>query len=92
MTDVNQQQEELELAQVIVATLDLELQPADIDPEDPLYGEGLGLDSIDILEIALAISQTYGVKLRADDERNFAIFASLRALNRYIQEHRGGEE
>lgn len=89
MIDDNQQQEELKLAQVIVETLDLELQPADIHPEDPLYGEGLGLDSIDILEIALAISRTYGVKLRADDERNFAIFASLRSLSRYIQEHRG---
>jgi len=48
----------------------------------------LGLDSIDILEIALAISKTYGLKLRSDDENNTKIFSSLRSLNRHIQEHR----
>lgn len=79
---------ELELAQLIVATLNLEVHPSEIDPEAPLYGEGLGLDSIDILEIALAISKTYGFKLRSDDENNDRIFSSLRSLSRHIQEHR----
>lgn len=79
---------ERELAQLIVATLSLEVQPSEIDPEAPLYGEGLGLDSIDILEIALAISKTYGFKLRSDDENNDRIFSSLRSLSRHIQEHR----
>jgi acyl carrier protein len=77
--------EEAALAQLIVSTLNLEVAACDIDPQAPLYGEGLGLDSIDILEIALAVSQTYGVKLKADDEDNIRIFHSLRSLNSYIQ-------
>ena len=80
--------EELRLAELIVTTLNLEVPPTDIDPEAPLYGEGLGLDSIDILEIALAVSKVYGVKLRADDENNAEIFKSLRSLNHYIQTNR----
>jgi acyl carrier protein len=80
--------EELELAGLIVTTLNLETAAADIDPEAVLYREGLGLDSIDILELALAISKTYGVQLRADDENNLKIFSSLRSLNRHIQQHR----
>ncbi|MGB5079189.1 MAG: phosphopantetheine-binding protein [Burkholderiales bacterium] len=81
-------EEELKLAQLIVATLNLETQAADIDPSAPLFGDGMGLDSIDILEIALAISKTYGVKLRSDDEHNRNIFDSLRSLNQHIQQHR----
>jgi len=80
--------EELELAQLIVATLNLETRAAEIEPSAPLFGEGLGLDSIDILEIALAISKAYGVKLRSDDEQNRNIFDSLRSLNQHIQQHR----
>lgn len=80
--------DELELARLIVVTLNLEVQAEDVDPSAPLYGEGLGLDSIDILEIALAASKTYGVKLRADDENNRKIFGSLRSLSQHIQQHR----
>jgi len=79
---------ELELAQLIVTALNLEMAAAEIDPAAPLYNEGLGLDSIDILEIALVISKTYGVKVRSDDENNSRIFSSLRALSSHIQEHR----
>lgn len=80
---------EAELAQLIVETLNLDQKAAEIDPEAPLYGDaGLGLDSIDMLEISLTVSQRYGVKLRADDKGNEAIFASLRCLNAYIQAHR----
>jgi acyl carrier protein len=79
---------ELELAQLIVRTLNLEISASDIAPEAPLYAEGLGLDSIDILEIALAVSQSYGVKLRSDDENNDEIFRSLRSLSQYIKAHR----
>lgn len=82
--------EEAALAELIVKTLNLETSAADIDPEAPLFGEGLGLDSIDILEVALAVSQTYGVKLRADDENNTAIFQSLRRLSGEIQVRRAG--
>lgn len=77
---------ELDLATLIVNTLTLEADPEDIDPDAPLYGEGLGLDSIDILEVALAVSKAYGVKLRADDENNTKIFSSLRTLNSHIQQ------
>ncbi|CAO3358389.1 phosphopantetheine-binding protein [Azospirillum palustre] len=77
---------ELDLATLIVNTLTLEADPEHIDPDAPLYGEGLGLDSIDILEVALAVSKTYGVKLRADDENNTKIFSSLRTLNSHIQQ------
>ncbi len=78
-----------ELAQLIVETLNLDVAAATIDPEAPLFGEGLGLDSIDMLEIALAVSQTYGVKLRADDTDNQQIFRSLVSLNEHIQQTRG---
>lgn len=79
---------EMELASLIVTTLNLEVVPSEIDPTAPLYGAGLGLDSIDILEIALAVSKTFGVKLRADDKNNVKIFSSLRSLNQYIQQNR----
>ena len=80
--------EELELARLIVTTLKLEMDPAQVSPTAPLYGEGLGLDSIDVLELALAISKTYGVKLRSDNKDNASIFGSLRSLSRHIQAHR----
>jgi acyl carrier protein len=80
--------DELALARVIVNTLDLEVQPEDIAPSAPLYGEGLGLDSIDMLEIALAVSKQYGVKLRSDDANSRQIFGSLRSLNQHIQAYR----
>ena len=80
--------EELKLARLIVSALNLETQAAEIDPTAPLYGEGMGLDSIDILEVALAVSKAYGVKLRSDDELNRKIFTSLRSLNEHIQQHR----
>lgn len=89
MTDVNAQNaQEADLALLIVKTLNLEVEPVAIDPEAPLYGEGLGLDSIDMLEIALAVSKEFGVKLRADDKNNKQVFSSLRSLNGYIQLHR----
>ena len=80
--------EELELARLIVVTLNLDVQAESLDPSAPLYGEGLGLDSIDILEIALAVSKAYSVKLRSDDENNREIFSSLRSLNQHIQQRR----
>ena len=76
--------EELELARLIVTTLNLDARAEDMDPSAPLYGEGLGLDSIDILEVALAVSKAYGVKLRADDDGNRKIFGSLRSLHRHL--------
>lgn len=77
-----------ELAGVIVQALNLEVAPAQIDAAAPLYGEGLGLDSIDILELALEVSQRYGFQLRADDENNQQIFRSLRTLAAHVAQHR----
>jgi acyl carrier protein len=80
---------ERELAEMLVEVLHLEQPAAEIDPEAPLFGDqGLGLDSIDILEIAVAISKKYGFKLRSDDPDNDRIFASLRALAAHIAERR----
>lgn len=80
---------EQEVAQLIVDSLNLEgRDPRTIDPEAALFNTGLGLDSIDALEIALAISRQYGFQLRSDDGNNAAIFASLRALSRHIAENR----
>jgi acyl carrier protein len=77
-----------EIAALLVEALNLETAAADIDPQAPLYGEGLGLDSIDILELALVVSKRYGVQLRADNADNLKIFASLQALAEYIAAHR----
>lgn len=80
--------EELELAKAIVSALNLDILPEEIDPEAPLYGKGLGLDSIDMLEIALVVSRKYGFQLRSDDKSNMVIFSSLRSLSRHVQAHR----
>ena|SRR5690242_2055394 len=77
-----------EVAGLIVQALNLEVTPDEIAPDRPLYGDGLGLDSIDILEIALVVSKHYGVQLRADSEENGRIFGSLRQLVDYITAHR----
>jgi acyl carrier protein len=80
---------EHELAELIVAALHLEdVVPADIDPESPLFKKGLGLDSIDALELALEISTRYGFQLRSDDNDKARIFGSLRSLAQYIAEQR----
>ncbi len=77
-----------EVAQLIVSALNLDVTASDIDPAAPLYGEGLGLDSIDILEIALVVSKQYGAQLKADSQDNERIFGSLNQLVEYIQTHR----
>jgi len=83
---------EHEVAQVLVDALGLEeVHAGGIDPDAPLFREGLGLDSIDALEIALAVSQQFGVQLRADDERNREIFACLSNLTEYIRENRSSQ-
>lgn len=78
-----------EIAEMIVEVLVLDdVTAADIQPHEALFGDGLGLDSIDALELSFAIAQRYGVKLRSDDERNREIFSSLDALSRHIGAHR----
>lgn len=78
-----------EIAALIVETLDLDdITAEDIDPMAPLFGEGLGLDSIDALELSFVIAKNYNVKLRSDDERNLEIFASLTSLADHIAKNR----
>ena len=79
---------EAEVAALIVRTLTLKVDPAAITPEAPLFGDGLGLDSIDALELSLAISQSYGYQIRSDDPETVATFASLRSLCQSIEKHR----
>ena len=79
---------EHEMAQLIVEAVNLDAPAASIVPTAPLFDEGLGLDSIDLLEIALAISQRYGCELRSDDPDNRRIFASLRNLAAHVSERR----
>jgi len=80
---------ERELAQLLVESLNLEdVAPDSIDPEAPLFNTGLALDSIDALELALAISKRYGFQLRSDNDENRKIFASLRALSAHVEQNK----
>ena len=79
-----------EVAGLLVEALNLDIAADTIDPQAPLYGDGLGLDSIDILEVALVVSQRYGFQLRSDDEDNIRIFTSLASLSEHIAAHRVG--
>ena len=80
---------EMELANLIVESLNLDgVSASQIDPEARLFGEGLGLDSLDMLELSMAVEQKYGVKLRSDDPDNERVFASLRSLSQHIQSRR----
>ncbi len=83
MTDL-----EREIAGLVVRSLDLEQSAGDIDPEAPLYGEALGLDSIDILEIAVVVSKEYGIEMHSEHAGNAKIFESLRTLALYVAENR----
>lgn len=85
VTDLNALQ--LEIAQLMVKSLNLEVSAEEIVPDQPLYGKGLGLDSIDILEVALVVSKRYGLQLKADSENNHRIFGSLRSLAEYVAAH-----
>ena len=83
-----QTEQERELAELIVQTLNLEdMSASEIKPEEPLFGEGLGLDSIDALELALAITQKYSVQLKADDGDMQQVFSTLRSLCAYVEEN-----
>lgn len=81
---------ETELAEILVEALNLDVSATDIEPEAPLFGDGLGLDSIDALEIAMEVSRRYGIQLRSDDPDNEQIFSSLRALAAHVDAHRAG--
>ncbi len=83
-----QTENEQVLAALIIEALNLEdVAPGDIEPEEPLFGDGLGLDSIDALELALAITQKYAIQIKAEDANMHKAFGTLRTLNAYIEEH-----
>jgi len=80
---------EREMAQLIVDALNFEdMAAGDIVPDEQLFGEGLGLDSIDALEIALAISQKYSVQMRAEDDNTREAFTSLKTLCEFVESHK----
>ena len=80
---------ENELKELIIEALMLEdVAIGDIDSDEPLFVEGLGLDSIDALELAMAIDKKYGVRIKADDEENKTIFSNVRSLAEYVGQHR----
>jgi acyl carrier protein len=80
---------EAAMAEMLVEVLNLEdIEASEIDPNQLLFGEGLGLDSIDALEIALAISQQYGVEMKAEDESTREAFATLRSLCGFVANNR----
>ncbi len=86
-TPVSEMIDELKL--LLIQGLHLEdVSPEDIDPDAPLFGEGLGLDSIDALEIGVMLDRKYGIKLVSNDERNNKIFASLKSLAEFVASHR----
>lgn len=85
---VPQEELEAEVIQLLISSLNLEVKPSEVTADTPLYGDGLGLDSIDILKIALAVSKRYGFQMRSDDPRNVESFASIRALSCYIAQER----
>ncbi|MDO9433887.1 phosphopantetheine-binding protein [Hydrogenophaga sp.] len=77
-----------EVIALIIEALNMELEPGEVDPDAPLYGDGMGLDSIDMLEISLVISKRFGFQMRSDNDDNEKIFASPRALTAYIASQR----
>jgi acyl carrier protein len=85
---MNTQNLQLEVADLLVQALNLDMTADQIEIDAPLYGEGLGLDSIDILEVALVVSKRYGLQLKADSEENHRIFSSLRSLTDHIAAHK----
>ncbi|MBE9527422.1 MAG: acyl carrier protein [Proteobacteria bacterium] len=86
--DINNSELEKQTAQLIIDTLNLDIEIDDIDPDDYLFGEGLALDSIDALELAMSITQQFGFQLRSDDSKNREIFRSLRTLTQYIRDNK----
>jgi len=78
-----------ELRELIINELNLEdVSPEDIKDDEPLFGGGLGLDSIDALELGIVVERKYGVKIKSGDDRNVQIFSSLAALAKHIEEIR----
>ena len=84
---------EQEIKELIISTLRLEdVSPESIDANAPIFGEGLGLDSIDALELGVAIQKKYGIKITADADENRRYFSSVSNLARFVQERRSQDQ
>jgi acyl carrier protein len=79
-----------ELKQRIIDSLKLEISPNEIETDAPLFGEGLGLDSIDVLELVVMLDRHYGIKIVNMDEGRKAL-ASVRSIAAYITDKRSGK-
>jgi acyl carrier protein len=79
---------EREIAHLLVGVLDLEIEPGIFSPTDPLDRNGLGLDEIDLLDLAMEVSERYGFQLRSDPARNSQAFVSIRSLAAHVASHR----
>jgi len=80
---------ELKMANLLVEALNLEdIEAHEIDPDEQLFGDGLGLDSIDALEISLAIAQDYGIQMKAEDEATRQAFATLKSLTAFVESNK----
>jgi acyl carrier protein len=91
--NVSQSEFERELKQLIVDALKLDdMAPEDIDSDAPLVGDGLGLDSIDILELAMAVHKHFGVKTGSDDSQNREVYRSVRSLAAFILAQKANPE
>ncbi len=78
-----------QVKEVIISSLQLEdIKPENINDSEPLFGEGLGLDSIDALELGVALKKKFGVKFSTEGQDNRAVFASVNALAEYIEKNR----
>jgi acyl carrier protein len=86
---VMQSKAEAEMAELLVEVLNLEdVEANEIDPNEALFGDGLGLDSIDALEVALAISQQYGVEMKAEDETTKQAFETIASLCQFVEKNK----
>ena len=86
---MNREETEQKVKEIIVSSLDLEdVSPSDIDTEAPLFGEGLGLDSIDALELGMAIKREFGISFSKDPAENKRVFRSVRTLAAHIMEQK----
>lgn len=83
--------EQLEMAELIIEAVNLEdIKAKDINPDDALFTNGLGLDSIDALEISLELSKKYGVKIKSSDVNINEIFGSIASLTAFVQANKQG--
>lgn len=89
---MDREETERKIKELIISSLDLEdVSPADIATDEPLFGEGLGLDSIDALELGMAVKKEFGVAFSKNPAENKAVFRSVRSLADYVIASKGAQ-